>query len=104
MLGCRIAGAFSFREPGKRTLLREDMRPALGIVVALPCRVGAESYVEERSRPGLREAEALAVHRELSGEAHRLIPSDSSSSAKVALSDSSQTGSPLVSATRTSPS
>ena len=70
VLGCRIAGAFSFREPSKRTLLREDVGPALGVVVTLPRCVGAKSYVEERSRPGLREAEALAVHGELGGEAH----------------------------------
>lgn len=80
LLGCRIAGAFSFREPSKSALLREDVRAAFGVVVAFPRCVGAEAHVEERSRPGLREAEALAVHGEFGGEAHWLSCAARSSS------------------------
>jgi hypothetical protein len=74
VLGGRIAGAFSFRKPSKSGLLRKDVRTALGVVVALPCCVCAQSNVEQRSRPGLREAEALAVHGEFDSEAHALAP------------------------------
>jgi len=73
VLGCRIAGAFSFFEPSKSALLRQDVRAAFWVVVALPRCVGAEPHVEERSGPGLREAEALAVLGELGGEAHSLV-------------------------------
>ena len=64
-----FSGASNFCEPSKSALPREEVRPALGVVGALPRRVGAQSHVEERSDPGLREAEALTMHREFFGEA-----------------------------------